>query len=89
MGHFQVAVCLGFEASLGAQLLKGKWVWFAMGQWNTINATKRQNVTTKTVKNLEANQLAIYKCALEVQPGTSKNKFNEWLEQDLNSGTPA
>ena len=24
MGHFRVAVCLGFKASLGAQLLKGK-----------------------------------------------------------------
>ena len=24
MGHFRVAVCLGFEVSLGAQLLKGK-----------------------------------------------------------------
>ena len=26
MGHFRVAVCLGFEVSLGAQLLKGKLV---------------------------------------------------------------
>ena len=24
MGHFRVAVCLGFEVNLGAQLLKGK-----------------------------------------------------------------
>ena len=24
MGHFRVAVCLGFEVSLGAQLLEGK-----------------------------------------------------------------
>ena len=24
IGHFRVAACLGFEVSLGAQLLKGK-----------------------------------------------------------------
>ena len=42
------------------------------GQWNT---TKRQNRTTTTVKNpnwLEANQLAIYKCGWEVEPGTTR-----------------
>ena len=27
MGHFRVAVCLGFEVSLGAQLLSGTSVW--------------------------------------------------------------
>ena len=50
------------------------------GQWNT---TKRQNRTTTTVKNpnwLEANQLAIYKCGWEVEPGTTRIKFNEWSE---------
>ena len=57
------------------------------GQWNT---TKRQNRTTTTVKNpnwLEANQLAIYKCGWEVEPGTTRIKFNEWLERVLNQGS--
>ena len=58
------------------------------GQWNT---TKRQNRTTTTVKNpnwLEANQLAIYKCSWEVEPGTTRIKFNEWSERVLNPGSP-
>ena len=58
------------------------------GQWNT---TKGQNRTTTTVKNpnwLEANQLAIYKCSWEVEPGTTRIKFNEWSERVLNPGSP-
>ena len=46
---------------------------------------------TTTVKNPnwpEANQLAIYKCSWEVEPGTTRNKFNEWSERVLNPGSP-
>ena len=46
---------------------------------------------TTTVENPnwpEANQLAIYKCRWEVEPGTSGNKFNEWSELVLNHGSP-
>ena len=53
--------------------------------------TKQQNTTTTTVKNPnwpEANQLAIYKCSWEVEPGTTRNKFNEWSERVLNPGSP-
>ena len=56
------------------------------GQWNT---TKRQNRTT--VKNpnwLGANQLAIYKCSWEVEPGTTRITFNEWSERLMNPGSP-
>ena len=53
---------------------------------------KRQNTTTTTVQNLnwsEANQLTIYKCGREVEPGTTtRNKFNEWSERVLNPGSP-
>ena len=58
------------------------------GQWNT---TKRRNETTTAVKNPnwpEANQLAIYKCSWEVEPGTTRIKFNKWSEQVLNPGSP-
>ena len=58
---------------------------------NETQSMKQQNTTTTTVKNpnwLEVNQLAIYKCAREVEPGTTRNKFNEWLEQVLNTRTP-
>ena len=59
------------------------------GQWNT---TKRRNrTTTTTVKNPnwpEANQLAIYKCSWEVEPGSTTIKFNEWSERVLNPGFP-
>ena len=51
---------------------------------------KGGNRTTTSVKNPnwpEANQLAIYKCSWEVEPGTTRNKFNEWSEQLLNSGS--
>ena len=54
-------------------------------------STKQQNTTTTTVKNPnwpEANQLAIYKCSWEVEPGTTRNKFSEWSEQVLNPGSP-
>ena len=49
-------------------------------------STKQQNTTTITTtatKNPnwpEANQLAIYKCRREVEPGKIRNKFNEWSE---------
>ena len=36
----------------------------------------------------QANQLAIYKCSWEVEPGTTRNKFNEWSERVLNPGSP-
>ena len=36
----------------------------------------------------EANQLAIYKCSWEVEPGTTRIKFNEWSEWVLNPGSP-
>ena len=54
---------------------------------------KRQNrtTTTTTVKNPnwpETNQLATYKCSWEVEPGTTRIKFNEWLERVLNLGSP-
>ena len=56
------------------------------------NEIKRQNRTkTTTVKNPnwpEANQLAIYKCSWEVEPGTTKNKFNQWSELVLNPESP-
>ena len=58
------------------------------GQWNT---TKRRNRTTTIVKNPnrpEANQLAIYKCSWQVEPGTTRIKFNEWSERVLNPGSP-
>ena len=56
------------------------------GQWNTTDRT-----TTTTVKNpncSEANQLAIYKRGREVEPGTTRNKFNEWLERVLSTERP-
>ena len=59
------------------------------GQWK--QSTKQQNTTTTTVKNPnwpEANQLAIYKCSWEVEPGTTRNKFTEWSERVLNPGSP-
>ena len=53
---------------------------------------KRQNrTTTTTVKNPNwpvVNQLAIYKCSWEVEPGTTRIKFNQWLERVLNPGSP-
>ena len=54
-------------------------------------STKQQNTTTTTVKNPnrpEANQLAICKCRWEVEPGTTRNKFNEWSERVLNPESP-
>ena len=54
-------------------------------------STKQQNTTTTTVKNPnwpEANQLTIYKCSWEVEPGTTRNKFSEWSERVLNPGSP-
>ena len=57
---------------------------------NQTQLTKRRNRTT-TVKNSnwpEANQLAIYKCSWEVEPGTTRNKFNEWSERVLSPGYP-
>ena len=32
--------------------------------------------------------MAIYKCSWEVEPGTTRIKFNEWLERVLNPGSP-
>ena len=32
--------------------------------------------------------MAIYKCSWEVEPGTTRIKFNEWLERVLNPGYP-
>ena len=56
------------------------------------NETTEQNrTTTTTVKNPnwpEANQLAIYKCSWEVEPGTTRIKFNECSERVLNPGSP-
>ena len=52
---------------------------------------KEQNRTTTTVKNpnwLEANQLAIYKCSWEVEPGITRVKLNECSEHVLNLGSP-
>ena len=54
-------------------------------------STKQQNTTTTTVKNPNwpaANQLAIYKCSWEVEPGTTRNKFSKWSERVLNPGSP-
>ena len=54
-------------------------------------STKQQNTTSTTVKNPnwpEANQLAIYKCSWEVEPGTTRIKFNKWSERVLNPGSP-
>ena len=54
-------------------------------------STKQQNTTTTTVKNPnwpETNQLAIYKCSWEVEPGTTRNKFIEWSERVLNPESP-
>ena len=58
---------------------------------NETLSTKQQNTTTTTVKNpnwSEAYQLVIYKCSWEVEPGTTRNKFNEWSERVLNPGSP-
>ena len=53
---------------------------------------KQQNTTTTTTfKNPnwpEANQLAIYKCSWEVEPGTTRNKFSEGSERVFNPGSP-
>ena len=60
------------------------------GQWNTTKQRKGTTTTT-TAKNPdlpEANQLAIYKCGWEVEPGTTRNKFNTWSERGLNPGAP-
>ena len=32
--------------------------------------------------------MAIYKCSGEVEPGTTRIKFNEWSERVLNPGSP-
>ena len=32
--------------------------------------------------------MAIYKCSREVEPGTTRNKLNEWSERVLNPGSP-
>ena len=51
---------------------------------------KRRNTTTTTVKNPNwpnANQLAIYKCMWEDEPGTTRNKLNQWSERVLNLGS--
>ena len=32
--------------------------------------------------------MAIYKCSWEVEPRTTRNKFNEWSERVLNPGSP-
>ena len=57
-----------------------------------LNTTKRQNRTTTTAaKNLnltEANHLAFYRCSWEVEPGTTRIKFNEWSERVLDPGSP-
>ena len=61
-----------------------------MGLFSANESTKQQNTTTTTVKNPnwpEANQLAIYKCGWEVEPGTTRIKFNEWSERVLNPGS--
>ena len=50
-----------------------------------MNETTEQNCTTTTVKIPnwpETNQLAIYKCGREVEPGTTRNKFNEWFRKE-------
>ena len=41
------------------------------------------------VKNwLEANQLAIYKCGLGFELGTTENKSSKWSVLNLNTGPP-
>ena len=55
---------------------------------NETQSTKQQNTTVKNPNWPEANQLAIYKCSWEVEPGTTRNKFNEWSERVLNPGSP-
>ena len=59
------------------------------------NETQRNNRTQQqqllripTGRRFWANQLAIYKCGWEVEPGTTRNKFNEWSERVLNPGSP-
>ena len=32
--------------------------------------------------------MAFYKCSWEVEPGTTRIKFNEWLDRVLNPGSP-
>ena len=51
----------------------------------------RTEHSTTAVKNPnwpEANQLAIYKCSREVEPGTTRNKFNEWSNRVSNPRSP-
>ena len=55
-----------------------------------IEAFQSEWNTTTIVKNpdwLEANHLAIYKYIREIEPGTTRNKFNEWSEWVLNPWT--
>ena len=52
------------------------------------SGTMKHKETTEGKNNWpEANQLAIYKCSCEVQPGTTRIKFNEWSERVLNTGS--
>ena len=51
------------------------------------NETEPNDRTTRTIKNPnwpEGNQLAIYNCSREVERGTTRIKFNLWLERVLN-----
>ena len=52
------------------------------GHWIMIDKTtvrrERQTATVKNSKWVVANQSAIYKCNWEVEPGTSRIKFNHW-----------
>ena len=44
--------------------------------------------TVKNPNQPKGNQLAIYKCSWEVEPGTTRIKFNELSERVLNPGSP-
>ena len=50
--------------------------------------TKRHNTTVQNPSSPETNQLAIYKCSWEVEPGTTRKKFSKWSERVLNPGSP-
>ena len=47
------------------------------------NRTQQQQLL-----RIPTGQLAIYKCSWEVEPGTTRNKFNEWSERVLDPGSP-
>ena len=54
------------------------------------NHDRKERSTTMIVKNphwSEASLLAIYKYSWKIEPGTTRNKFHQWSEHVLNTGS--